>query len=495
MVVSPKNWQDVLHRAVPRPAEVADIDLRWQYLYHQVHHNSSSAAQLHTQLATVLLAALATHVAGTSSSSSSSSSSSAAAAATAASDGGSKVSREQLGQMVHQLPISFTPNAAESAAAAAAGTLSESTFGSSVQQQQQFGSLFSSVSGTAHHSRNVSLVGGGIPSACFFAASVADIARRSSKDLHPAAAAAAGSSSAAAAARQQQRRQPYRAFEHQQLRQWGNLGALAGTAVLPRTQTLARQGSAGVQGLGQPLHSMSGFGASHGVQQQGLHGPSKTFSNIAQMLQQHQIRVASSTGNAQQQQQQRQRQQQQQQQQAMLSQLQPQLSLGPTLMHEPQALRVLPGGLGPWPIEPSNPKPEQMHATEGEDPGSNTAAEAGTSSSSSAVEAGAPGRPAAVAAAAAAAAAYDKVLLLRCLLVYHLQASLLYDAQVMALQLYAQNVLWLLCFCAAAKMPCLCKYVGGLFKQSTGVYALKCFKMSACTCHAARQQRCVVTKL
>jgi hypothetical protein len=34
------------------------------------------------------------------------------------------------------------------------------------------------------------------------------------------------------------------------------------------------------------------------------------------------------------------------------------------------------------------------------------------------------------AAAAATAAVVDKVLLLRCLLVYHLQASLLYDAQV-----------------------------------------------------------------
>uniref|UniRef100_A0A383VGG5 Uncharacterized protein n=1 Tax=Tetradesmus obliquus TaxID=3088 RepID=A0A383VGG5_TETOB len=407
--------------------EVADIDLRWQYLYHQVHHNSSSEAHLHTQLATVLLAALAAHIAGSSSSSSSSSS----AEGDAAPQGSSRVSREQLAQMVHQLPISFTPNAdaagAAAAAAAAGGggglafTLSGAAHSSSLQQRQgswhnqhQLPSLFSSISGTAQHSRSVSLIGGGIPSACFFAASVADIARRSSRELHPAAAAAAaaGSSSSAAAARQQQQQQPYRAFEHQQLRQRGNLGALAGVPVLPRTQTLARQGSAAVQGLRQALHSMPGFGTLAGGQQPGLQGPSKTFSNIAQMLQQHQMRMASSTGNA-----------QQQQQQAALAHLQPQLSLGPMLSHEPPALRVLPGGLGPWPLETQ--LADKADAEEATGRGSSAAAEAGSSSST---DAAVVGRPAA-AAAAAAAAAHDKVLLLRCLLVYHLQASLLYDAQ------------------------------------------------------------------
>jgi hypothetical protein len=404
------------------PAEVADIDLRWQYLYHQVHHSSSSAAHLHTQLATVLLAALAAHIG--------SSSSSGEDAYAAGAGSGNAVTRDQLAQMVHQLPISFSPNAAEigapaAAAAAAAFSLSGAAPSSSLQQrqgslqhQQPLPLLFSSVSGTPLHSRGVSLLDGGIPSACFFAASVADIARRGSRDLHPSAATAAGSSTAAVPAQQQQqqRRQPYCAFEHQQLRQRSSLGALAGVPVLPKPLSLARQGSAAVQGFGQALHSVSGFGTMHGAQQQGLQGPSKTFSNIAQMMHQHQMRVASSTGNV------------QQQQQGLPSHLQPQPSLGPLLSFEPQALRVLPGGLGPWPVD----KPQladQADAPEAANTGSSSSRDLAAAAGGSAAAAAAADRPAA-AAAAAAAAVLDKVLLLRCLLVYHLQASLLYDAKV-----------------------------------------------------------------
>jgi hypothetical protein len=374
----------------------------------------------------VLLAALAAHIAGSSSSSSS--------GEDAAAAGYSTVTSEQLAQMVHQLPISFSPNAVDISAqpAAAAFTLSGDAASISLQQrqgslqhQQQLPSLFSSVSGTPLHSRGVSLLGGGIPSACVFAACVADIARRGSRDLHPAAATAAGSSNRAAAPEQQQQ-QRYRAFEHQQLRQRSSLGALAGVPVLPQPPSLACQGSAAVQGLGQALQSVSGFGTMHGAQQHSLQGPSKTFSNIAQMMQQHQMRVVSAAGGV-------------QQQQVWPSHLQPQLSLGPML--ESQALRVLPGGIGPWPFD--NPQlDEQANALEA----------ANTSSSSDVAAAAAVGDAAAVAvaaarpaAAAATAAVHDKVLLLRCLLVYHLQSSLLYDAKVRSTGLRHVLLHWM-CF-------------------------------------------------
>jgi hypothetical protein len=123
------------------------------------------------------------------------------------------------------------------------------------------------------------------------------------------------------------------------------------------------------------------------------------------MMHQHQMRVASSAGNK----------QQQQQQQVLSSSLQLQLSLDPVLGVETQALRVLPGGLGPWPLE------QQLAAQA--DPAEEEEEEAGSSAAGAAVAAVRP-------AAAVAAAVHDKVVLLRCLLVYHLQASLLYDAQV-----------------------------------------------------------------
>jgi hypothetical protein len=90
---------------------------------------------------------------------------------------------------------------------------------------------------------------------------------------------------------------------------------------------------------------------------------------------------------------------------------------------QPSGIRALPAGIGPWPK-----------------PLSASAADADSSSLSASHEAGAQqdlqaagvvqgvGSP--FAAAAATAAAFDKVWLLRCLLVYHLQASLLYDAEV-----------------------------------------------------------------
>jgi hypothetical protein len=103
------------------------------------------------------------------------------------------------------------------------------------------------------------------------------------------------------------------------------------------------------------------------------------------------------------------------------------------LAHEPLALRVLPGGLGPWPLEPQLVDPANAAKVEdsssSSSSSSSTAAEASSGAGSSSNDAGVPSQPAATA-AAAAAAAHDKVLLLRCLLVYHLQASLLYDAKV-----------------------------------------------------------------
>jgi hypothetical protein len=87
----------------------------------------------------------------------------------------------------------------------------------------------------------------------------------------------------------------------------------------------------------------------------------------------------------------------------------------------------LPAGLGPW------PRPLPVPAGEAADAGSSSSGlVSGHFGESDLLHQGAEGAAGGspFAAAAAAAAVADKLLLLRCLLVYHLQASVLYNAEV-----------------------------------------------------------------
>lgn len=414
------------------------MDLQWQYLYHQVYHNSSTQQQLHTQLGQVMISAIAKHLPGSSSSANSSSL-----------DGQQQqpMTHAQLAAMVQQLPLLFAPNSTGGA---------DADVQAGAQQQQQRGTsmLFSSAAGRARSTSGLysggalgqadslfgsgfgSVVSGAMPSASLLAANVSELHSRSSSPQQlPVAAIDAAVAAAAHPARasqqhghQQQHTQlPTVHEQQQQWQQWsrqGGLGALAGHAVQPRQRLLQqRQGSSAFGFLalsgasaGQQQRSRHGGsrdlapGAPSGLQQQHqqlghAHNVNRQLSSIAELLMQQQLGAQAATGQA-----------------AAPAGAASRDAAGQQ-QQQPAGIRALPAGVGPWPQPPSA-----------------SAADANSSSLSGSHEAGAQqnlqaagvvegvGSP--FAAVAATAAAFDKVLLLRCLLVYHLQASLLYDAEV-----------------------------------------------------------------
>eukprot|EP00879_Flechtneria_rotunda_P016169 GHRR01016913.1.p1 GENE.GHRR01016913.1~~GHRR01016913.1.p1 ORF type:complete len:623 (+),score=242.39 GHRR01016913.1:648-2516(+) len=339
---------------------------------------------------------------------------------------------EQLAAMVHQLPISFAPNTAPTVQAAPVAGRAFSSEGAGLglppgpHVRDPSGGRHSrkpstSLLATPHHSRHPSL-GMTIPSASFLAASVADINRRSSRELPqlPSIGGIGSFQPLAASSNNVHQQQPPLQQQQQlcwptdraaQQQQQHSFGALAGTAIPLQTGAVARQ----------QHQSPSWRPSSPGHEQQGPRhnrGPTRTLSSIAQLLQKQGscalakqssgastvTGLCSSSSNVSQQQQQHQ--------------------------HGQQVLRVLPAGLGPWPLQQWDVPDNSSSSSSGSNSQPAPAAQAATTSaavSNQLQDSGAGSRPAA--AAAAAEAAYDRVLSLRCLLVYHLQASLLYDAQ------------------------------------------------------------------
>jgi hypothetical protein len=429
----------------------SDTDLQWQYLYHQVYHNGSTQQQLHTQLGKVMVSAIAKHLPGSSGTTSSSPDNQ------QQQQQQQLVTQAQLAAMVHQLPLLFAPNSA-------AGADADAQAG--VQQQQQRGSsmLFSSAAGQVGLTPSLysggalgqvdslfgsgfgSVVSGAMPSASLLAASVSDLHSRSSTPQQlPVAAVGAAVAAAAHPARasqqhghQQQHAQLPTVHEQQQRQQqrrqqWhhqGGYGALAGRAVQPRQRLLQQRQASSAFGF------LTLSGASAGQQQWSRHEGSRDLapgapSGLQHQQQQQQLGHAHSVNRQLSSIAELLMQQQQQGVQAAAAQAS---AAGASAakdgaeyqqQQQPSGIRALPAGIGPW------PKPPSVSAADADSSSLGVSHEAGAQEDGQAagVAAGV-GSP--FAAAAATAAAFDKVLLLRCLLVYHLQASLLYDAEVSA---------------------------------------------------------------
>jgi len=280
------------------------------------------------------------------------------------------------------------------------------------------------------HSRHPSLVGVGVPSASFFAASVAAINRRTSRGaLLSMAGAAAPTAVPADLAHPDApllHEQQHTPWMQQQRRRQQRLGALAGDPVALRSAAcMAQQGSASAAIAG--LITASGAqGPPAPAQHQIQHAGSSSLSSIAQLLQQQHGSLAKQLSTA----------------GSLMkagSWQQPQQYQFRVEVPHPPTLRCLPGCLGPWPLElpdqDTTPRTagaatvtnstEQVTTSSGDQQPSGINSNHSSSSSSSGSM-----NSTGIAATAAANAVLNKVLLLRCLLVYHLQTSLLYDAQV-----------------------------------------------------------------
>lgn len=473
----------VLPAVLPGIADVADTDLCWQYLYHQVHQAHSTDAMCHTELATVLLDALAVYIHNAGTASMPDPEAGAAAGGRGGEGAGrgydehgiasSTVSAAQLTAMVPQLPICFAPNQVlieagssatrlvsqassnvdvalitgpnSSSAAAAAHSGAEQQHPADTHQRKGGGQLQAQQwqrlpllmpSGSlpaAHHSRHASLVGVGVPSASFFAASVAAINRRTSRDALLSVAKTAGPAAPSASLlppesalinQQQHSPLPWMQQQQQQRRRQQRLGALAGDPVAVRAAAagMSRQGSA-TAAFARLSTATGAQGTSASAELHMQHTLGSSVSSIAQLLQQQQGSLAkqlSTAGSL---------------MKAGSWQQQPQHNSREEAPCTP-ALRCLPGSLGPWPLEradqgshlaPATPAAGASSTAQVLAPASNQ--QPSGSSSSNSMDS--TGRAAAAAAAALASdAVHDKVLLLRCLLVYHLQTSLLYDVQV-----------------------------------------------------------------
>ena len=450
-----------------------DKDLQWQYLYHQVYHNCSTQQQLHTQLGLVMISAITQHLPSSTANPQPYSQQplplqQPQPQQQEEGEGEQPVglTSAQLAAMIHQLPLLFAPNfvaaVVDSSSSAPGQQESGLTRGTSMlftSAAGQLGYNSSSKYGVGKGLQGGSMmggwgVGGGMPSASAVAASMsrAHIGGSGSQQLPVAAidaavAAAAGAGGTDAVQQGVRASQHHGPHHHQQQyqqqhahlptlheqRQQGpsgrqqqqHFGALAGRAVQPSRQRLQQQ----QQGLGSfGLLSLSG---TSGVRQRSRQGGSRDLGAPP---------PAAPSGHFQQQQQQQQgghahnisrqlssiaelllQQQHQQHQQQQGVQTGAQLQAGASAagaaagvvgqQQQHPGIRALPLGLGPWPMPTAAAEAEVVD----------------TDSSAGDVTMGAGGP---FAAAAATAAVVDKVLLLRCLLVYHLQASLLYDAQV-----------------------------------------------------------------
>ena len=110
---------------------------------------------------------------------------------------------------------------------------------------------------------------------------------------------------------------------------------------------------------------------------------------------------------------------------------------------QPVCIRPLPPGFGPWPkavaesaaVDTAATTSSNSNAQDHEPSSSSSSSGGGVQAQAGGDGGGGVGGASPFAAAASAAAVCDRVLLLRCLLVYHLQASLVYDAQVRAGQI------------------------------------------------------------